>query len=1221
MSLSHIIDKDKLNSFAQQAIPPIKTAVGQLGTALGALSDEIDGIENGLGTAASKDVPSSGDAGATEVVMGNDSRLTDARTPTAHTHDDRYYTETEIDEILNAKMNYSNPVGFGSLSIGRKANTALGPNSHAVGQDVSATATAAHAEGQGTTASATAAHSEGRQTTASADYSHAEGRNTLASNLCSHAEGRNTVASGANSHAGGYFTEASGDYSTAIGKANDYQAGDLFEVGNGVVESGTVISRSNAFRVTSTGEVIDGFGNKISDISDVTTISSSTSNTPYLYRSNAHSAVYDTLIGATVAYNQLVKNGDFVDTSEWGYVNSNISVVNQTLTTSSIISSGEYNCSQQISNIVTGHKYLTIFDISSEKNAYIYVSYSYSNQFVCELSSIEKKHVYTVQGNEQNDRLLFTASAAESGAYFKLKNVMCIDLTLMFGSEIADYVYSLEQSETGTGLAFLQSYGFLTESYYPYNAGELLSVKPSAKKVVGKNLIDGLMAGVWLGSTGEQHTEYDSFCCSVKKIKIMPNKTYTLSFGANAMVGTDHGVLFYDIYGNYLGHDMMVEVPTSPITFTTPSNARYCTININTYLKNEPYAQLELGSTATAYEPYHEVVYPLPNTELRGLIKLHNDTDGTWLYADGDVCESVGKTERKYILVDLGTLDWYDSTNDGSGVQTWTTTLNVFSIAKAGINDEKANIICQKYQTDTADRIYSGDADMSIGMTASGYITLHDSNFTGYTGAQIKTALSGVYLVAEATTPTTEYTLPFASPQALFKGGTEEFVDTRAVPMPVGHESTYIDLPEWLNNQYIDDIRTQASQVPALQNQVNIIQKRTAPVYGFHIDGNESDPSAKVTYLADAVGMTPAYMNYTNDVFNYGSWSDIFFIEKLKPLILNADGSIDTFLSKTDTSKDIDGNTVDIATKTANGDKHWMIQFPKIYICIKPSSDGHSADIYVSDTKINDDFKCWSYYNKDGVLVPHFYYPMFKGSIVNNKLVSIPQMTGASGICKNKTASEERNLAQANGIGWDTVLASDRQLINILLMLIGKSTNSQAVFGNGIIEGDETAFNSYTTGELLGKGLFYGYNDNTHSVKVLGIENYWSLQWDRCLGDILLNGDRKYKACYGYEDGSTVADFNFTGEGYPSSGVTQFNANGNYISQMKYNEKGMFASAATGSNNTYYADGMWVNNGITAVALFAGLSDLGLICGASAVCLNGDAGGAWWYVGASPSYR
>lgn len=39
-----------------------------------------------LGTAAAKNVPSTGDASTTEVVLGNDSRLSDSRTPTSHTH-------------------------------------------------------------------------------------------------------------------------------------------------------------------------------------------------------------------------------------------------------------------------------------------------------------------------------------------------------------------------------------------------------------------------------------------------------------------------------------------------------------------------------------------------------------------------------------------------------------------------------------------------------------------------------------------------------------------------------------------------------------------------------------------------------------------------------------------------------------------------------------------------------------------------------------------------------------------------------------------------------------------------------------------------------------------------------------------------------------------------------------------------------------------------------
>ncbi len=39
-----------------------------------------------VGTAAAKNVPTSGNASSTEVVMGNDTRLTNSRTPTAHNH-------------------------------------------------------------------------------------------------------------------------------------------------------------------------------------------------------------------------------------------------------------------------------------------------------------------------------------------------------------------------------------------------------------------------------------------------------------------------------------------------------------------------------------------------------------------------------------------------------------------------------------------------------------------------------------------------------------------------------------------------------------------------------------------------------------------------------------------------------------------------------------------------------------------------------------------------------------------------------------------------------------------------------------------------------------------------------------------------------------------------------------------------------------------------------
>ena len=117
----------------------------------------------------------------------------------------------------NSKMNASDPVGTGSFSMGRKANSVVGNYSHAEGYDTTASSYGSHAEGLRTTASGKYSHAEGDSTTASGDYSHAEGGNTTASDNYSHAEGHHASASSSYSHAEGYGTTASGYGSHAEG--------------------------------------------------------------------------------------------------------------------------------------------------------------------------------------------------------------------------------------------------------------------------------------------------------------------------------------------------------------------------------------------------------------------------------------------------------------------------------------------------------------------------------------------------------------------------------------------------------------------------------------------------------------------------------------------------------------------------------------------------------------------------------------------------------------------------------------------------------------------------------------------------------------------------------------------------------------------------------------------------------------------------------------------
>lgn len=171
----------------------------------------------------------------------------------------------EFSGSLSLNRNQESVIGNNSVATG--TNTiASGDAAHAEGYQTKATGNWSHAEGFSTEASEKFAHAEGKQTKATGEGSHAEGSGTKAENWVAHAEGWGSVASGGASHAEGTSTVASGSEAHAEGKgtiaANNYShaqgiynkgmgSEDTFVIGNGV----TSTSRSNAFRVTSSGTV------------------------------------------------------------------------------------------------------------------------------------------------------------------------------------------------------------------------------------------------------------------------------------------------------------------------------------------------------------------------------------------------------------------------------------------------------------------------------------------------------------------------------------------------------------------------------------------------------------------------------------------------------------------------------------------------------------------------------------------------------------------------------------------------------------------------------------------------------------------------------------------------------------------------------------------------------------------------------------------------------
>lgn len=395
---------------------------------------------------------------------------------------------------------------------------------------------------------------------------------------------------------------------------------------------------------------------------------------------------------------------------------------------------------------------------------------------------------------------------------------------------------------------------------------------------------------------------------------------------------------------------------------------------------------------------------------------------------------------------------------------------------------------------------------------------------------------------------------------------------------------------------------------------------QTQKIYGFHINSSVSDPSNAVTYLADAVGKTHAGMNYSTGVFSYGSWAeDEFFMPR--PCMLRSNGTVAYYLNPNDYTKKADGTASDISNTSFDGNAmmEWGRDGKKIWYKIVPDSGSNtSASIYIADSQVDSGYHAYSFINSSGNMSDHFYTPIYNGSYSNSKLRSLSGQT-----CKvSTTVDKEVSYATANGSGWYIETWGDRELINILLILLGKSLNTQSVFGMGNSNGGSVI----STGTMNDKGLFWGKNasssSNKSGVKVFGMENWWGNIYRRTAGLILTGGSTiRAKYCYGTSDGSTTSGYNSTGSGYINTGVSPTGSSG----CLRYNNFAngmMIPYSRGGSDTTYYCDYFYYtsSSSTTAYAICGGYYS-GSSCGAFYVHLGSAASGSGSDLGASLSFR
>ena len=491
-------------------------------------------------------------------------------------------------------------------------------------------------------------------------------------------------------------------------------------------------------------------------------------NEPYLFRSTGGSsdvgnrAYLDKIVGGTVAWNQQLKldqvtnhNGITASLNNDGGI-----TINGTATRDAYILID----SRRSFKLDENHKYLYKGCPSGGSRRGYFLGDGWSSMG----RDYGKGTIFTATSGTFQPNIIVAKGNTVSNLTFKPQ---LFDLTQMFGSTIADYIYSLEQSQAGAGVAWFKK--LFPNDYYPYNAGELLSVEGlQSHDTVGFNQFDKntmVVEGVFIDDANGTE-ESRAAAVSTDFIQVIPNATYFI----NTEQTTGGWGAWYDANKNYIsGITGYANVDPTYKVKTAPSNAHYMRLTIRFNSNGNPDTlciNLSDPSRNGEYEPYKKHSYPLDSSlTLRGIPKLDVSNN---LYYDGDEYESDGTVKRKYAeytFTGSENWKWYEDSNQS---------LSFWHCSPLRYDGKKSDdYFCS-----------NGIRATVVNNNQVRIYVMYNSQISSSTNMNTLFT-SGTKLLYELATPTTETAEPFQHIQIVDDFGTEEFLSTGIVP--VGHNTRY----------------------------------------------------------------------------------------------------------------------------------------------------------------------------------------------------------------------------------------------------------------------------------------------------------------------------------------------------------------------------------------------------------------------------------------------
>lgn len=302
--------------------------------------------------------------------------------------------------------------------------------------------------------------------------------------------------------------------------------------------------------------------------------------------------------GRSIVFNQFAKNKPFdsrngITTSTDG----NYSVLDGTAT-NAITAKGWWGLKLDEFSPTNGHKYLFCSKIISGT---VNPANGCTIGTAIQKQIVGKSFIFEMSDKHWDSNWLSAIYSDKDTVFNKLKiSVMLIDLTLMLGS--GNEPTTVEEFEA-----------MFPATYYPYNAGEIVSAGTEEIVEQGKNLWDEVWGiGSINASSGNDEGSKEAIY-SKSYTPIIPNSTYIFVYAGSDKI-ENVKTRFYDHNKKYIGYnDNNGQIVYPNRAFITPLNAFYVRFTLppqygNVY-KND--IALITGSSGT-YAPYHSNVYQIP---------------------------------------------------------------------------------------------------------------------------------------------------------------------------------------------------------------------------------------------------------------------------------------------------------------------------------------------------------------------------------------------------------------------------------------------------------------------------------------------------------------------------------------------------------------------------------------------------------------------------------